>query len=507
MNKTKNAIRNIFWGFWNKILLIVLPFIMRTVLIYTMGNEYVGLNTLFTSILSVLSLSELGFSSAIVYSLYKPLAESDEKTINATVRFYRNTYRIIGCIIAGIGLLILPFLKSFISGTYPNEVNIYILYLVYLVNTSAGYFLFAYKKAILAASQRNDIESNISTITTVLQYVLQIVLLIRFRNYYIYCVILPLMTIVNNLVTSYYVDRKYPSIRCEGKLDKNFFSRLKKQIAGLITQKIGTTVISSIDKIVISSFLGLVTLAHYSNYLYILTSVVGVLSIITSSIMAGVGNSLLTKSKDDNLAQFSTFNFMYVWIVTWFSACMLCIYQPFMALWVGEENTLPTEFAVLFAVYFYIYKHNDMCGIYKQAAGIWWEGKFVPLVAAGLNLVLNIVLVKWIGLAGIIIATIASLLFVYFPWGTWVLYRHCFDIKGAYAKHLFTQTAYAIGAAVVCVVTYYICELLPQGFLGLIFRFCVCTVIPNLLLAVIYFPTKSFKHAKYFVTKKILKRN
>lgn len=506
MNKTKNAIRNLFWGFWNKILLIILPFVMRTVLIYTMGNEYVGLNSLFTSILSVLSLSELGFSSAIVYSLYKPITENDQSRINAIVKFYRDIYHIIGCVIAGLGLAILPFLKNFISGTYPSDINIYVLYLVYLANTSVGYFLFAYKKAILAASQRNDIESNVSTITIILQYGLQIGLLIAFRNYYVYCVILPLMTIVNNLMTSYYVDKNYPDVKCEGKLEKSFFNTLKKQIAGLVAQKIGTTIISSVDNIVISAFLGLVVLAKYTNYYYILTSIVGVLGIITSSIMAGVGNSLVTKCREENLSQFKMFNFLYVWIVTWFSACMLCIYQPFMKVWVGEENTLSMGIVILFVVYFYVYKQNDMCGIYKQAAGIWWEGKFMPLVAAGVNLVINIALVLTIGLSGILISTIISLLFVYFPWGTWILYRNCFDIKGAYLKHMLRQLAYALGACGVCGITYSICSFIPDTVAGLITRFVVCGILPNVALVAIYFWTDEYKNAKGFIVKRILKR-
>lgn len=506
MNKTKNAVRNIFWGFWNRIFLIILPFVMRTVLIYTMGNEYVGLNSLFTSILSVLSLSELGFSSAIVYSLYKPIAENDKARINAIVKFYRDIYHIIGYVIAILGLAVLPFLKNFISGTYPSEINIYVLYLIYLANTSVGYFLFAYKKAILAASQRNDIESNVSTITTVLQYGFQIGLLIVFRNYYVYCIILPLMTVLNNLIISYYVNKNYPYIKCEGKLERSFFDTLKKQIVGLVTQKIGTTVISSIDSIVISSFLGLVILAQYTNYYYILSAIVGILAIITSSIMAGVGNSLVTKSKEENYTQFKTFNFMYVWIVSWFSACMLCIYQPFMRIWVGEENTLPMGIVVLFVVYFYVYKQNDMCGIYKQAAGIWWEGKFMPLVAAGVNLVVNIILVLTIGLSGILLSTIISLLLVYFPWGTWILYHNCFDIQWAYRNHLLRQFGYGIGAIVVCVITYAVCGLLPDNIFGLVARFVVCAIIPNVVLTAIYCWTSEFKNARIFVKIKILKR-
>lgn len=505
MNKTRNTIRNLFYGFWNKMVLMLLPFIMRTVLIYTMGNEYVGLNSLFTSVLSVLSLSELGFSSAIVFSLYKPFAENDRDRINAIVRFYRNVYRFIGIVIGVIGLAVLPFLKNLISGVYPADINIYVLYLVYLFNTVVGYFLFAYKKSILVASQRNDIESNISTITTILQYVFQIVLLLCFHNYYVYAVILPVTTVVNNVITSVYVDKKFSYIHCQGKLDKEFYRKIKKQIVGLVTQKIGTTVISSVDNIVISAFLGLIALAHYTNYYYILSSVVGIMAIITTSMMAGIGNSLITKSINENLKQYRTFNFMYDWIVTWFSACMLCLYQPFMQLWLGEENMLPMDIVILFVVYFYVYKQNDMCGLYKQAAGIWWEGKFMPLVAAAVNLISNILLVQVIGLSGILFSTIISLLLVYFPWGTWILYHNCFNLKGAYTAHMLYQLKYAFFAVVVCAGSYFICSWIPNTLLGLVLRFVFCAIVPNILLYIAYFGTKEFKCAKVFVKSRILK--
>ena len=167
-DRIKNTRRNAIWGIVNKFITILLPFITRTVLIYVLGVEYVGINGLFSSILQVLSLAELGFSSAIVYSMYKPLAENDNDVVCALLQFYKKIYRCIGSIVLIIGVALIPFLKYLISGSCPSDVNIYVVYIIYLLNTSCSYFLFAYKKSLLSAVQRQDIISKVAMINKII---------------------------------------------------------------------------------------------------------------------------------------------------------------------------------------------------------------------------------------------------------------------------------------------------------------------------------------------------
>ena len=162
--KTKNAVRNIFFGAVFKIITLLGPFIIRTMILWIMGSEYIGLNSLFTSILSFLSLAELGVGSALVYSMYKPIAEDDQDMICALLNLYRKMYRIIGMIILGVGLLLLPFLNKLVKGEAPADVNLYILYLIYLFNTVISYVMFAYKQSLLTAFQRSDIISKRSAV-------------------------------------------------------------------------------------------------------------------------------------------------------------------------------------------------------------------------------------------------------------------------------------------------------------------------------------------------------
>ena len=182
MSRTKNTVRNISAGLINKVVMLLFPFVIRTILIKHLGSDYLGLSSLFTSILQVLNLTELGFSSAIVYSMYKPLAEKDTKTICTLMNFYKKIYRIIGLIIIIFGMLLIPFLPKLIHGSYPETINITILYLIYLFNTGVTYFLFAYKSSLLNADQRNDIINNVNTIVGSVQYIMQIIILIVFKN-------------------------------------------------------------------------------------------------------------------------------------------------------------------------------------------------------------------------------------------------------------------------------------------------------------------------------------
>ena len=169
IDRTKNAGRNIVFGCMLKIYQIVMPFIMRTLMIYYMGIQYLGLNSLFTSILQVLNLAELGVGSAMVYSMYKPIAVDDKKMICALMKLYRTYYRVIGIIIAFLGLCLVPFIPKLIKSDVPADINIYILYILNLSVTVLSYWLFAYKNCLLDAHQRTDVASKATLVTNTLQ--------------------------------------------------------------------------------------------------------------------------------------------------------------------------------------------------------------------------------------------------------------------------------------------------------------------------------------------------
>ena len=505
-SRTKNASRNIFFGMLNTITRLILPFITRTVIIHYLGMKYLGLGSFFSSLLQVLSITEAGIGGALVYKMYEPMAQGNDELVCALLAFYRKCYRIIGIIVMTIGIGTLPFLKYLIKSDIPSDVNIYVLYLINLSNTVIGYFLFAYKGSILAASQRNDVMSRVGIGLYIFQVIMQIIFVVVFKNYYLYMLVTPAMAILSNLFTSYVVDHMYPQYTCKGKLDKKVLYSLKQQVGGLIFQKIGTIILFNVDTIVISASLGLLILAKYNNYYYILTSLTGVLTVITSSIIPSVGNSLVTKEKKDLLCDLKKFTFCYVAICSWFASCYLSLVQPFIELWIGKENQFSMTTVILIAVYLYTLKMNDIVWVYREAGGLWWEGKFVPAVAAAVNLAFNLILVNMIGLPGIVISTIISMIVVYFPWGSYILFNCFFESKKEWKKYMLRHVGYMIGAVCSATITYMLCSRININlWLTLFFRGMVCLVVPNAVFFALFCKTESFDLAKQF-TKGFVKK-
>ena len=494
MGRTRRAFVNIIWGFIEMITLIC-PFIIRTIMIYKLGNEYLGLNGLFTSILQVLSLAELGFGDAIVFSMYKPIIENDNKMLSALLNLYKKVYRIIGMVILCVGLLILPFITKFVKGGYPSEVNIYVLYCIYLFNTVISYFLFAYKESLLKAHQRNDVNSRILSGCNIVMYVLQIIVLLLFSNYYLYIVIMPVTTIVLNCVRSLFVKKMYPQIVCEGHIEKDAVIGLSKRIIGLTLNKLAQVCRNSFDSIIISSFLGLVILARYQNYYYIISALTVMVSIITTAVGAGIGNSIAAETVEKNYSDYKEFLFIYNWIACFCTVCMLCLYQPFIELWVGKSNVLPLSTVILCCIYFYTMKLGDIAAVYRQAAGIWWEDKFRPIVESVVNLAVNIVLVKYIGVDGVLVSTIISIVCINIPWATYVLFKVYFkmSIKEVFFKYI----RYFIETTVLCAVVYGICSRINGNLLVvLVVRTIICIGLVNAGLYIISYTKPEFVSAK-----------
>lgn len=503
MSRTKNASRNVVWGVFYKLISILIPFVTRTVIIYVLGIQYAGIGNLFASILSVLSLAELGVGEALVYNMYKPLAVNDTKTVCALLKFYRDCYRVIGIIVTVAGLIILPFLDILVNGERPSEVNLYYLFIIYLVNTVSSYFLFAYKQSLLVASQRGDIGSKIHLVLSILTSFVQIIGLMLFKTYYAFAIIIPLSTIIYNLIISFLVDRKYPQYKCEGKIGKESLQNIKKNVAGMIFQKIGNTILNSADTIIISSFMGISMVAYYNNYYYIVNAACGVMGAISAAITPSVGNSIAKETKEKNFFLFSKIGMLEQWIIVFFSACMIGLFQPFMILWLGEEYLLPQNMVIIFVCYFYAFKMNDICYIYRQAAGLWWEGRMMPIVSSVINVTLNLLLIKRIGLAGIALSTVISVLFVNVIWGSVLVFKEYFEDTKKIKNYFITLVVNMIIAAIIVAVTGAVCYLVKgTGVLQFIIKIVICILVPNVLFVLLNLWNSNFKECLTWLINK-----
>ncbi len=497
--RAKNGIRNIVSGTANKLVLVLLPFFVRTIMVSSLGKEYLGLNSLFTSILNVLNLTELGFGSALVYSMYKPISDNDKTQICALLKLYKNIYRYIGCVLLIIGLILMPMIPQLINGEYPSGVNIYILYLIYLINTSISYFVFAHKKALLIAYQRNDIISNINTVLSSILYVLQIGILLTVKSYYIYVVVFPIFTIVENIYTAVVCSRKFPGIICKGNISEEDKTSIKNHVKGIALQKICSATRNSFDSIVISIYMGLTTIAIYNNYFYILSAVHSILSQIPNAIRASVGNSIASESLAKNYRDFSMMNFIYMWLNGFCSICLFCLYQPFMKLWMGESLSFPMFTVTLFCIYFYELGMADIISLYKDGAGLWWYGRYRVLIEAIANLILNFLLGRIWGVNGILIATIITLLFIGLGYGGYIVFHYYFK-ESSYLHYIFLQLKYFLITVLAIAIVYSVCYLIPiQGTLGLVLKGTACVGLGNAVLWIMLSRLKEYINAKRFV--------
>ncbi len=482
-SRSKNASRNIVFAFTNRTISIVLPFISRTVILYLLGDKYLGIGSLFTSVLSFLSLAELGLGSAIVYSMYKPIAENDKDKICALLAYYKKFYRKIGLFILVLGTLLLPFIPYLIKGDAPAGTNVYILFYIYLLNSVISYFFAGYKQCLLTAHQRTDITSKITMTVNVLIQAGQIAALVLTRNFYVYAIVPIFGTILTNILNMRVTNKCYPELQCMGRLETEDRKAIEKRLSGLVGTKLNSIVVHSADMLVVSAFLGLTETAIYGNYYYIMNAVNSFVILFFSSMTASVGNSLITETREKNHELFKTIGFINAWITGWCTVCLLCLYHPFMLLWAGEKRTYPVGIEVALVVYFFIWSIQRTIFLFKDAAGIWYEDRYRPYVSMVINLVLNFVGVQTIGIYGVVLSSAVAFA-LSLPWVNYTLFSTLF--KKSPLSNLMDMGYSAIVTTGTSVGTYLITATMPLGIKGLLMRAAVCVVVPNLIFAVCY---------------------
>ena len=478
LERTRNAARNVVFDGTMEIVNMLFPFVIRSVMLQYLGTEYLGLNGLFKSILSFLNLAELGVGSAMVFSMYKPIAEDDTPTICALMRLYRTLYRIIGLAIAVMGLLLMPFLNNLIEGDLPAGMNLHVLYLMNLGNTVLTYWLFAYKGSLLQAHQRRDVISKVSLLVRVTEYTLKILILVLTRNYYLYLAVQLLCQIVINLLTAACAAKMYPRYVASGKLPKEKVLDIFRRVRDLFTSKLSATVFDAADTLVISAFMGLTALALYQNYYFIITALRMMLVVLLNACMAGVGNKLVMESKEANYRDLEKISLLFLWV--------LGLYQPFIHVWMGEENMLAIELVFCFVVYYYSMGANKQINMFKDAAGIWQIDRWRPLTAALVNLGLNLLTVRWLGMYGVLLSSIVSIVLIQIPWLFHNLFREVFPRQSMW-KYIRLFCGLTMFALVSCVASWFACGLFAMNVWATLFvNAAVSFVIPNLCFLALY---------------------
>ncbi len=506
-SRTQHAKRNIITAVANKLAIMLANFVMRTVLIRYLGEVYLGLDSLFLSVLQILSLAELGVSSAMVYSMYKPLAENDVPAVCALLRLYRTVYRWIALAIAVLGLAIAPFLPLIVKKDLPDGLNLYVLFFINLGNSVLSYLVFAYRSALFTADQKYSINNNFYSFCKIGSIAVQIVLIVLFRDrsfcYYLYSFVLPLTTVVRNALAYALSKKMYPQYRCEGSVPEEEIRSIKKRVAGMFLYKISAVFQNSLDSVVLSAFLGLAMLGRYNTYYYVINAISGMMMLISESVTASVGNAIVLETREKNYADFRKFQLLYLWLSSWLSVCLVACLQPFVRLWVGEKMMFSDAVMVTFCVYFFTMHFSRICFMYRQAAGLWWQDRFRPIAETVVNLTLNILLVKMLGVVGVMLSTIVCLVFIDCTWGARTLFRHYFTEEKQSAYMLRLLWAWLLTASAGAV-TFLLCRRIGlSGIPALAVNGVIATAVSNVIFAAGSSFLPEFKPSIAFVFKVI----
>lgn len=501
MGRVKAAARNIIFGYIGNLTTQLLGFVLRTVFIAHLGQTLNGINALYTGILSVLSMAELGVGTALNFSLYKPVAEENIEKVKSYMLLYKKAYRVIGIVIAVIGLAISPFLPYLVKqpeGVGVRDLTLY--YFIFLFNTVSSYFV-AYKYSLVNAEQKNYIQTNIITITKMITVSLQIVVILTTGSFYIYLLTAAAVELLQKVFVSEYLNRRYPYLR-----EKNIVPLTKEETGEVVTKtkalvlhKVGDVARLQTDAMIISAFINVTLSGIVDNYNMVISSVSNFVNIIFNSVLSSFGNLIATENKQKQYEIFKVYRFFACWIYGFSATGFLLLLSPLISLWLGVENVLPAAAVMCILVDYYFKGERIVLSNFKTAAGVFEQDKYLALLQGVVNLVISIVLVQKIGLTGVYIGTIISGLIANVTKPI-IIYRVCFERK---SKEYFTDFAKFFG--MLCATIFILYEvkkiiMVETTIITFLLMLVIISVVFNGIFFLLFCRTSEFRYFVHLIT-------
>lgn len=502
-SRIKNTKRNLIYTIIFQVIRLAFIFLNRIVFVNKLGAVYLGINGLFTNLLGFFSLADLGLTTTMMYSLYKPLAEKDEKKIAQYLQYFKKLYNYIALSIFIIGIIFIPFLKYLVN--LPEDIpHIYLYYILILLNSVISY-LFVYKTTLLSADQKMYVINKYDTIFQFILFILQILVLLLTGSFVLYLIVNIFCTFFSNLLKVQATKKIYPHLS-KFKDKKNISKKERKKIfenlSSLFLYKIGGVIQTNTDSVLISIFVGTVTLGYYSNYSTIILSVTAFLTMIFTALKSSVGNYVVKKEVDD---QFNMFNILEVynfWLVGFCSICFLILIPDFIKICFGDEYVLSNGLLICAVLNFYTSNIRQVLWIYRETTAIFKKTKYVTLVTAIINVFLSIILGKFLGLIGIVAATIISRM-IYAWWKEpQVLFNDYF--KKNSVSYILNYIKRLILISIMYIFILTVCDniIISNIYFSFILKGILCTIISGMIFLIIYRKSNAFN----FLKTNILKR-
>ena len=506
MTRTQASLKNLTAAFIGQGLGILISFIARRVFIECLDEQYLGINGLFSNILSVLSLAELGVGTAMTFALYKPLANGDIPVIKSLMRFYKRAYNGIGCGILALAVLFVPIYPMFMDEV-PDIPHLTAIYLLYAANTGVSYF-FTYKRTLIICDQKRYIATYYRYGFYFAMNIAQIIMLYATRDFLLFTAVQLVFTVLENIAVSMAADKMYPYLKEKDilPLPAELFEDIKKNIRAMLMHKIGGIVVLSTDNILISKLVGLASAGIYSNYYLITNALEKIIAQFFVSISAGVGNLNAEDGDKTKLSEsFYRVFFMNFWIMGFCFVCLVCLFNPFICIWLRTDSLVfGMGTVVLISAVFFLTGIRKTCLTYREAAGAFYYDRYKPVVEAAVNLVTSVLLARVMGAAGIFAGTVISTVTVCIWVEPYVLFKYVF--KASPKKYFGRLIMYTAVTAVTCGVTYFLCSLitLSAPIAAFIAKAAVCATVPNLIFLALFGRTDEFGYF-FGLVKKIIR--
>lgn len=481
-SRTENITRNVSVTVITQVVSLLFAFINRTIFIRLLGENYLGLDGLFSSILTIFSLAELGIGNALIFSLYKPIAEGDNFKATQLLTLYKKAYRVIIIVILCVGAFLIPFLPQIVNTDLTEfGVNLYVIYILFLLNTVSSYFL-AYRGAILTVNQLQRKVSVIQTSTKITVNVMECVLLLAFHSYYIYLLVRVIGNYVNALIIARKAKKEYPELCVENReaLPKTEVKRIAKDVYALSIRRVGSVVLSSVGSIVINAFISLVMVGIYSNYVLIVTSVQGITTLMMTAMTASIGNFIATQKSKEIEDAFRLYTFITYLLYGFCSICLVVLINRFIALLWGENYLLSYAAVYLIVFNFFLYGFQSSINVFRDAAGLFVQGKYRPIFSALVNIFFSILLVRYWGIEGVILGTILSRLLVSAWYDPYIIYKSLFTER--VSKYFMRLLLYLAVTFLVAFAIHKLTELFQWDILHLLLCAVICVVCSVLII-------------------------
>lgn len=493
--------KNTLFGAANVLLSLVLNFISRKLFLNYIGIEFLSVNQVIASILTVLTFSEAGLNSAIVYMLYKPFARNDTEEVNRILRLYRKVNRIIAALIMGVGLLLIPMLPLFINIDIPAS-SIVLIYVMYLFNASFSYIL-SYRTVLFSSDQKAYIPSMISTFVSLARLILQCGVIYITHNYFWFLGVTILLNFLNYVIQYFIAQKYYPyvtekSVKPSTPEQK---TALKNNVISMFSINLSNIIITNTDNILISA-ISTIMVGYCANYISITSALESMMNNMYQALMHALGNYGVSSSAEQKHTMFNHIRFINNTLASFTTVCVAILADDFVVLVFGQQYSIPLILFISIILKYYWKLTNSIIWMYRDAGGLFRKAQKILLLDAALNILLSVVLGQLIGVSGVYFATVVADIFTNFYFISGLIYRELFQ-RSSNTEYIFNQLKDLFGTVLLILICYLATRTLSTSILGFLAKMLICFVIYGVLFLLFNYRNAEFTYAFNLVKSRL----